>query len=153
MPHQSKLSASRRRPYEEQPHKMRAALILSVIANLVLAAVMLVNHLGDTPSTKQPVPSQSATCLVLKGDLDFFIEGLDKNNDPFFSPLALRTMSGLLATCFPEHKTRINSTLFQLRNHLVYLVAHNASTEQKRIAHDAALGLFRQLRQLWQAST
>jgi hypothetical protein len=133
---------------------MKPALALSVAINAILVVVLIMNR-GGGDEGKQPAPISNDLpyCETLKKDLDFFIEGLEKKNDPFYSPLAVRTMSGLLPSCFPAQKTRIDAALGELRNHLVYIVAANTSDDQKREAHDNALRLFRELRALWGEST
>ncbi len=135
---------------------MKPALALSVVANVVLVVVLIMNRGGDDERVENataPIPSEIPYCGTLKKDLDFFIEGLEKKNDPFYTPLAVKTMSGLLPACFPVQKARIAAALGELRSHLVYLVAANTSDDQKKQAHDNALRLFRELRALWGEST
>lgn len=133
---------------------MKLTLALSVAVNAILVVLLFMGRgAGEASKSGIPVSNDLPYCETLKKDLDFFIEGLEKNNDPFYSPLAVKTMSGLLPGCFPAQKARIEAALGELRNHLVYLVAANTSDDQKRQAHDHALRLFRELRDLWGAST
>jgi hypothetical protein len=132
---------------------MKLALALSVICNAILVVVLVASLRGEGRPGSGAAVADVPYCETLKKDLDFFIEGLETKNDPFFSPLAVKTMSGLLPDCFPAHKARIEAAIGELRSHLVYLVAANTSDEQKRQAHDNALLLFRELRGLWGGST
>ena len=71
---------------------------------------------------------------------------LERGNDPFYTPLLTRTLEPVLVACLPSLEVDIVTTMKTLREHLVYLVAANTSAEQKRVAHDAALRIFRDLR-------
>jgi hypothetical protein len=123
---------------------MKIALVISLMANIVLAGLLVFNGAKGEPSPK-PV----AYCEALKRDLDFFIEGLSKGNDPFFTPLAVQSMGSLLPSCFPDNAAMIDATMAELRKYLLHLVAENATQEQKRQAHDNALRIFRELRELY----
>ena len=130
---------------------MKILLGVSLLANVVLAVLLIFGDrkIATTENTLKPM----AHCEVLKKDLDFFIEGLTKGNDPFFTPLSVQTIGSLLPSCFPEQASQIDASLRDLRQHLLYLVAENTSKDQKRLAHDSALRLFRELRELFGAST
>jgi hypothetical protein len=128
---------------------MKVALVLSLVANALLAALLLFSRVNDKPAAAKPV----AYCETLKKDIDFFIEGLSKGNDPFFTPLVVRSLGSLLPSCFPDNATMIDATMAELRTNLMHLVAANATAEQKRQSHDNALRIFRELRQLFGSST
>lgn len=130
---------------------MRITLGISLLANVTLAALLIVREPSGASSA--PATAPIAYCDSLKKDLDFFIEGLVKGNDPFFTPLSIRSMGSLLPSCFPGQAEKINASMGELRQHLLYLVAANTSQEQKRQAHDGALKLFRELRDLFGSST
>jgi hypothetical protein len=126
---------------------MKLALILSLVANAVLAALLIFSSVGDKPGAK-PV----AYCEALKKDIDFFIEGLARGNDPLYSPIVVQSLGSLLPSCFPDNETMINATMAELRKNLMHLVT-NSTLEQRRQAHDNALRIFRELRQLYGSST
>lgn len=130
---------------------MKIFLGVSLLANAILAMPLIFGHY-EIAATGGALKSKTH-CEILKKDLDFFIEGLTKGNDPFFTPLSVKTMGSLLPSCFPEHASQINASLRDLRQHLFHLVAENTSKDQKRLAHDSALDLFRELRELFGAST
>lgn len=130
---------------------LRRALGISLLVNVSLAALLIFRDTNG--SSGAPTVAPVAYCDSLKKDLDFFIEGLTKGNDPFFTPLSIRTMGSLLPSCFSGQTEKINALLGELRQHLLYLVAANTSQEQKRQAHDGALKLFRELRDLFGSST
>src|SRR5690606_26719116 len=67
---------------------MKAALVLSLIANALLVGLLIFKHVESKPAGSRSV----AYCDVLKEDLDFFIEGLAKGNDPFFTPIVVRSL-------------------------------------------------------------
>lgn len=130
---------------------MKIALGVSLLVNVALA--MLLTFKEANESSSGPLNAPAAYCDFLRKDLDFFIEGLTKGNDPFFTPLSIRTIGSLLPSCFPGQAEGINASLGALREQLLYLVAANTSQEQKREAHANALKLFRELRDLFGAST
>ena len=129
---------------------MKIAFGISLLVNVALAALLIFREANGAPRT--PTMAPVAYCDVLKKDLDFFIEGLTKGNDPFFTPISIRTIGSLLPSCFPGQTEKINASLGELRQHLLYLVAANTSQEQKQQAHDGALKLFRELRELFGSS-
>lgn len=128
---------------------MKAALVLSLIANALLVGLLIFKHVESKPAGSRSV----AYCDVLKEDLDFFIEGLANGNDPFFTPIVVRSLGSLLPSCFPDNATMIDATMAELRMQLLHLVAANATEDQKRRAHDSALRMFRELRELYGSST
>lgn len=130
---------------------MRIALGISLLGNVALAMLLIFREPRGVSDTQTITPA--AYCDILKKDLDFFIEGLIKGNDPFFTPLSIRTMGSLLPTCFPAQAQKISVSLGELRQHLLYLVAANTSQEQKSQAHDEALKRFQELRDLFGPST
>jgi hypothetical protein len=127
---------------------MKIALVLSVVAN----AMLLVLSRGDDSAKKSNLPTATSHCDLLKTDLAFFIEGLEKGNDPYYTPVVVTTISRLLPSCFPAQREKIDASFADLRNHLLYLVAANTSQEQKREAHNNALRIFRELHALYGSS-
>jgi hypothetical protein len=128
---------------------MKITLALSLVANLVLAGLLVVAYTRASPAASK----SSGYCEVLKKDLDFFIEGLSKGNDPLFTPIVVQSIGSLLPSCFPDNATMIDASVAELRRHLLHLVAQNSSAEQKRNAHDDALRILRDLRSLYDSST
>jgi hypothetical protein len=116
---------------------MKIAFGISLLVNVGLVALLIFKETKESPG--KPTSTTVAYCDSLKKDLDFFIEGLTKGNDPFFTPITIKTLGSLLPSCFPGQTAKINAILGELREHLLYLVAANTSQEQKRQAHDDAL--------------
>jgi hypothetical protein len=117
------------------------ALAVSVVANAALAVLLF----RERAQPRATVPVE-ALCKRLPTDLDFFIEGLEKNNDPFYTPIITRTFEPTLMHCLPEHADRIKAAILELRGELLQLVGANVPADAKRAAHDNALRLFRELR-------
>lgn len=130
---------------------MKIALGISLLVNVGLAALLILGEANESPD--KPTETTIVYCDLLKKDLDFFIEGLAQGNDPFFTPITIKTLGSLLPSCFAGQDAKINAIVGELRQHLLYLVAANTSQEQKRQAHDSALKLFRELRDLFGSST
>lgn len=128
---------------------MKLALALSVLANIVLIVLLVLSRGNDSKTIPKVAAPSAEYCDVLKKNLEFFIEGLEKGNDPYYTPVVVTTIGSLLPTCFPAQREKIDASLADLRNHLLYLVAANTSQEQKREAHDNALRIFRELRELY----
>jgi hypothetical protein len=123
---------------------MKIALVTSLIANLVLAGLLVFSRVKSEPS-----PHPVAYCETLKRDIDFFIDGLSKGNDRFFTPIVPQSLGSLLPSCFPDNATMIDATMAELRRHLMHFVTTNATLEERRDAHENALRIFRELRQLY----
>jgi hypothetical protein len=125
-------------------------LAASLIANVVLSVVVAVGWRGEKKAeevpTVAPPRGPDALCDTARGDLDFFIEGLQKGNDPFYTPLAIRTLGPVLAYCLPHQRSEIDRAMAFLRERMAYLVAANATPAQKAQAHDEVLRSFIHLR-------
>jgi len=132
-------------------------LIASGLANIALV-VALASGWGTTSSSPAnkvvtvpdaslaPANGSDQLCEKAKGDLDFFIEGLTKGKDPFYTPLAVRTLEHVMAHCLPLEAKAIHDAMPYLREQMVYLVAVNATEEQRKRAHDEVLRILREFR-------
>lgn len=130
---------------------LRTLAIGSLVANAALAAALAVFHWWPARApapraTNPPVAVPADVCEIARGDLDFFIDGLVRGNDPFYTPIVVRTLEQLLVVCLPGQKGEIVTVMARLREHLLFLVAANTSPDQKRVAREDALRVFRDLR-------
>ncbi len=141
-----------------------ALLVGSGLANVALVVVLVTGWgRGTSGETRKPPPAADAglgsargcdhLCEKAKGDLDFLIEGLVKGKDPFYTPLAVRTLEHVLTHCLPFHEKAIHDVMPYLREQMVFLVAANATDEQKKVAHDEVLRILREFRARFDTGT
>ncbi len=136
-----------------------ALLTVSGLANVALVVALFTGWGrggSSTATTEKPAPPDAGLtapprgcdqlCDKAKADLDFFIDGLVKGKDPFYTPLAVRTLEHVLAHCLPFHEKAIRDVMPYLREQMVYLVAANATDAQKKTAHDEVLRILREFR-------
>lgn len=138
-------------------------LVASGLANVALVALLATGWGGKSTAPCKIVAAPDASvgrvsgcdqlCEKAKGDLDFFIDGLTKDKDPFYTPLAVRTLEHLMAHCLPMHAKAIHDVMPYLREQMVFLVAANATAEQKKHAHDEVLRILREFRARFGAGT
>jgi hypothetical protein len=122
---------------------LKIALGISIALNVAGALYLITRGGGSSP--KQP----AGLCERAKADLDFFIDGLNRGNDAFYSPLIVRTLEPVLEQCLPAHRDDLGPAFQHLRASLVNLIAVNADPETKRGAHKDALEIFRELRAMF----
>jgi hypothetical protein len=120
---------------------LKIALGASMALN-VAAVVYLLTRDGSTSTSKEP----ATLCDRAKADLDFFIDGLNRGNDAFYSPLIVRTLEPVMEQCLPASRDDLGPAFQHLRASLLTLITVNADPETKRRAHDDALKIFRELR-------
>jgi hypothetical protein len=124
-------------------------LVVSLASNVVLAGLLL---FGDEPDgARDSSAGEKSLCAQIPASLDFFIEGLEKGHDAFYTPIAVHALDKLLMHCVPSRADDISSVMPHLRQQLMYMVTANTPPDRKRAAHDEALRIFRELR-AWQAS-
>jgi hypothetical protein len=118
-----------------------AALVASVATNALLAYL-----LATRTSRTVSAPAATAQCTAAKADIDFFIEGLDREQDGLYSPLLARSLAHLVEQCRPENSDEIQTILVQLRTHLNKLVASGTSADDRVVLRKEARALFVALR-------
>jgi hypothetical protein len=119
-------------------------LAASVLANVVLVVLLVLG--GGSDETRRDAAAKEL-CNKVEKDLNFFIEGLERDKDAFYSPLVVRTLEHAIRYCEPSMADELETRMHFLRQQLVYLVAQNVSPERKKTAHDEALKSFRELKE------
>jgi hypothetical protein len=121
---------------------VKVGLPVSLAINVALGAALFVGYRRHA----QRVAAARGLCGSVEGNLSFLIDGLERGNDPFYTPLAVQQLESTVVFCRPGLKDHLASVMPTLRQHLIYLVAANTTDEQKRRAHDEALAILRELR-------
>ena len=122
-------------------------LVASLLANAALVFILVIRDSSDgSPGDQERDPQRVELCEKVAADIDFFIHGLENGQDPFYSPLIVRTLAHALAYCNPAMADELETSMHFLRRQLLYLVSQNVGAEQKTQARDEALEAFRHLK-------
>jgi len=112
---------------------LAVALVVSLAANVALLL------------TRNSSPERNV-CADVAQALDFYIEGLEKGNDPLYSPIIPRGLEPGLLACRPEMADELEPQLAFLRGELAKLSIAGAAPAARAKARAAALEEFRRLR-------
>lgn len=115
---------------------------------LLVVAVVLVWMLGRSspPASGKPA-STDELCAEARKDVAFFIEGLQKGQEAYYTPLAGRTLEPVVLHCRPRAAQHVRATFKQLRDQLLLLLVANKTSprEDRQKYIDAAIRLFTEI--------